>query len=115
MPIKDKINELKNNITTLYLCLKDNRTPIIAKILAFMIVCYALSPIDLIPDFIPIIGYLDDLLILPILIILTLKLIPKDIFLENKKKAYNLKLENKWYYSLPIILIWLLIIIIIIK
>jgi uncharacterized membrane protein YkvA (DUF1232 family) len=79
---------------------------------------YTLSPINLIPDFIPIIGYLDDLLIVPFLIFLSMKLIPKEIMYECREEAKDLWKNGKpkkWYYAIPIIIIWLLIIFIIIK
>ena len=66
--LKDRAKKLKTDIPAVFLALKDKRTPWYAKILAAVIVVYALSPIDLIPDFIPVFGYLDDLIILPALI-----------------------------------------------
>lgn len=61
--LKRRTKQLKQDIPALYLALKDRKTPIIAKVLAGIIVVYALSPIDLIPDFIPVLGYLDDLVV----------------------------------------------------
>lgn len=61
--LKRRAKQLKQDIPALYLALKDRKTPIIAKVLAGIIVVYALSPIDLIPDFIPVLGYLDDLIV----------------------------------------------------
>lgn len=69
---------VKVELPALFLALKDRRTSWLAKLLAFLTVAYALSPVDLIPDFIPVIGYLDDLLILPLLAALTIKLIPAE-------------------------------------
>ena len=68
--LKDRAKKLKTDIPAVFLALKDKRTPWYARILAAVIVVYALSPIDLIPDFIPVLGYLDDLIILPALIAL---------------------------------------------
>lgn len=113
MNLKDKVKELYLHIPTIFLSLKDKSTPFIAKVFAFVTISYALSPIDLIPDFIPLLGYLDDLIILPLLITVTLKLIPKDIYASNKQKAQELLKDNlpiKWYYAVPIVLIWILII-----
>ena len=113
-----KSKELKYNLSALYLAYKRKDVPILAKILIIITVGYALSPIDLIPDFIPVIGYLDDLIILPFLVYLSLKLIPKGIMDECKELAKDLWRDgkpNKWYYAIPIILIYLLIIFIIIK
>ena len=100
------------------LALKDKKTPWYAKLFAALTVAYALSPIDLIPDFIPILGYLDDLIILPSLVALTIKFIPKDVFDEYRTQAKDMWQNGKpkkWYYAIPIILIWALIIFLILK
>ena len=71
-----------------------------------------------IPAFVPILGYLDDVLLLPLLVALTIKFIPKEIFEEKRKEAINLWKDGapkKWYYALPIIFIWLLVIFLIVK
>ena len=116
--IKEKVKELKFNLSALYIAYKRKDVSILAKITIIMAVGYALSPIDLIPDFIPIIGYLDDLLIVPLLIIISIKLIPKEIMDECREQAKDLWKDGKpkkWYYAIPIIIIWLLIIFIIVK
>lgn len=118
MNIKDKANQLMEKISTIFIILKRKDTPIIVKILAGITIAYALSPIDLIPDFIPVLGYLDDIILLPALIALTFKLIPKNILDECEKEASNIWKDGKpksWYYAVPIILFWVVIIIIIIK
>ena len=118
MNLKQRAKQLKTDIPAVFLALKRKDTPILAKILAAVTVGYALSPIDLIPDFIPVLGYLDDVILLPALIALTVKLIPKDIFEECRKQSENLW-ENgkpkKWYYAVPVVLFWLLIIWLIVK
>lgn len=109
--IKERVQKLKTQIPALYLALKDKETPVIAKVLAALAVAYALSPVDLIPDFIPVLGYLDDILLLPGMIALTLKLIPKDVWercLREAEKLWPAGKPAKWYYAVPIILIWLL-------
>ncbi|GHT47585.1 hypothetical protein FACS189440_08510 [Bacteroidia bacterium] len=116
--IKDKAKELKYNVAALFIAYKRKDVSLYAKVAIIITVGYALSPIDLIPDFIPVLGYLDDIIIVPLLVILSLKLIPKKIFEECKKEAKDLWKNGKpkkWYYGIPIILIWLLIIFIIIK
>jgi uncharacterized membrane protein YkvA (DUF1232 family) len=116
--IKEKLLELKNYISALYLAYKRKDVPLYAKILIIVIIGYALSPIDIIPDFIPVFGYLDDLIILPVLIYFVIKLIPKNILEECKEEAKHLwknEKPKKWYYGIPIIIIWLLVIVIIIK
>lgn len=118
MNIKDKAKELKRDIPALFLALKRNDTPALAKIFAFITVGYALSPIDLVPDFIPVLGYLDDVFLLPTLVVLTLRFIPKEIFEECRNEAEGLW-ENgkpkKWYYAIPIVVIWVLIVFVILK
>ena len=78
--LKERAQQLKIEIPAVFLCLKHKRTPLSAKILAGITLLYALSPIDLIPDFIPVLGYLDDVILLPALIALTIKLVPQDVF-----------------------------------
>ena len=78
---------LKRDVLALWFCYRDPRTPLLAKFLAMLVVAYALSPIDLIPDFVPLVGYLDDLILLPGAIYLTLKLIPPDVLGESRQRA----------------------------
>ena len=113
MDLKQRTIQLKSDIPALFLSLKDQSTPLIAKLFAALTIAYALSPIDLIPDFIPVLGYLDDLIILPALVALTLRFIPKEIFEKNRELAKNIWADGtpkKWYYAIPIIVIWLLLI-----
>lgn len=118
MDLKERAKKLKTDIPAVFLALKHKKTPFFAKILAAITIAYALSPIDLIPDFIPIIGYLDDLILLPILAAWTIKLIPEEILEECRIKSQDLW-ENgkpkKWYYAIPIIIFWVIIILLIIK
>lgn len=94
----------------LHLASKDKRTPWYAKTMIFLIIAYALSPIDLIPDFIPVIGYLDDLILLPIGIYFAVRLIPPAIKAECliKAKDYKWNKKNNWIIGGIIILFWLL-------
>lgn len=113
MNIKERAKQLKADIPAVFLAMKRKETPILAKILAGVTVGYALSPIDLIPDFIPVLGLLDDVIILPALVIIVVKLIPKDVFDDCRRKAELLWVNDKpkkWYYAIPIIFIWLLIV-----
>ena len=118
MNLKERAKKLKMDIPAIFLALKDKETPIIAKIFAGITVAYALSPIDLIPDFIPVLGYLDDVILLPAFVALTIKFIPNDILETNRKLSEGMW-ENgkpkKWYYAIPIVLIWILIVIWILK
>ncbi len=103
---------MKIYIPALYLALKRKDTPLIAKIIAGLTVFYALSPLDLVPDFIPVLGYLDDLIILPILAGLAIRLIPAEIMAECKDEAahmWRVGKPEKWYYALPIVAVWLVV------
>lgn len=118
MSLKERAKKLKQDIPTVFLCLKDKDTPVIAKIIAGLTVAYALSPIDLIPDFIPVLGYLDDVLLLPGLIALTIKLIPRQVWERNRALSEGMWKDGrpkKWYYALPIVAIWLLVVFLIVK
>jgi uncharacterized membrane protein YkvA (DUF1232 family) len=107
---KAKSKQLKTEIVALYLASKHARTPWYAKVLAALIIGYALSPIDLIPDFIPVVGYLDDFIIVPAGIALLIKIIPRDVLEECRAKARsdlsNGKPKN-WVAAIIIVLIWL--------
>ncbi len=112
MNLKERAQKLKSDIPAVFLALKDKDTPLLAKFLAAITVVYALSPVDLIPDFIPVLGYLDDVIILPVLIALTLKCIPSEVWKRNRALAENMWSDGvpvKWYYAVPIILFWILI------
>ena len=118
MDLKQKAKQLKTDIPPVLIALKDKRTPLLAKILAAITIGYALSPIDLIPDFIPVLGYLDDVIILPLMIALTIRCIPSDIWEESRSKAAELELPGKsknWYYAIPIVLLWFFFIFLIVR
>ena len=106
---KEKVKQLKTDTYTLYLAYKDPRVPWYAKILIAAVIGYALSPIDLIPDFIPVLGYLDDLIIIPAGIFLSLKMIPKEVLEECRKKAISEPIsgKSKWVAAFVIVIIWL--------
>ena len=109
--LKQRARELKRESIALYFAFRDKRTPWYAKILAALVLAYAFSPIDLIPDFIPALGYLDDLIIVPAGIALTLKLIPPNVMDEARLTASAKSPERRvgWIGAGIIILIWLLI------
>lgn len=118
MNLKERAKQLKIDIPAVFIALKKKETPAIAKIFAGITIIYALSPIDLIPDFIPVLGYLDDVIILPCLIALTVRLIPPDMFAEYRIRAEGLWINDKpkkWYFALPFVAIWLLMIYLITK
>jgi len=97
----------------IYLAAKDIRTPWYAKVVVFLTIAYALSPIDLIPDFIPILGYLDDLIIVPAGIALAIWLIPAGVLEEAREVVATQNLERSVRYvgAGMIILIWILVVI----
>ncbi|MBQ2405095.1 MAG: DUF1232 domain-containing protein [Lachnospiraceae bacterium] len=118
MNLKERAEKLKTDIPAIFLALKDKETPIAAKLVAAVTVAYALSPIDLIPDFIPVLGYLDDVILLPALVALTIRLIPRETMEKNRKLAEGLWKNGKpkkWYYAIPIVLLWLIVIWLILK
>ena len=90
MDMKARAKKLKTDIPALFLALKDGDTPIIAKLFAGITVAYALSPIDLVPDFIPLLGYLDDVILLPMLVALAIKFIPSEVLekIADKQKIF---------------------------
>ncbi len=107
--LRQLAQHLKRDTYAVYLASKDPRVPWYAKALAIAIVAYAFSPIDLIPDFIPIIGYLDDLLIVPTGIWILIKLIPPQVFSECRQKAQaiiNQKHPTNWTVAIIIIILW---------
>ena len=103
-------SELKRQTYALYLAYKDPRVPWYAKVFGALVVAYAFSPVDIIPDFIPVLGYLDDLLLLPLGIAVTVRMIPKEVMRECLIKA-QLKLSEKkhknWIAGAIVILIWI--------
>lgn len=109
MTVKEKTERLNRQISAVFVAAKRPDTPLYAKLAAYLCVAYALSPIDLIPDFIPVLGYLDDLFILPFLIWLAIKLIPEEIYrqcLRESEEIYHKGGEKKLIYALPVVIIW---------
>ncbi|MBJ7882531.1 YkvA family protein [Gelidibacter salicanalis] len=110
--IKNKSKKLMQELIVLHLAYKNPKTPWTAKALIVLIIGYALSPIDLIPDFIPVIGLLDDLILLPLVIYWAIKLIPKDILEECRVKAktHQWNKRKSWTAAIIIAIIWILIV-----
>jgi len=98
---------IKQDVHALYLAARDPRVPWYAKAVAFFVAGYALSPIDLIPDFVPVLGYLDDIVIVPLGILLAIKLIPPDILAEHRATAAHS--ERPWSRAamVAIVAIWI--------
>ena len=118
MDLKARAKKLKIDIPALFLALKDKDTPIFAKVLAGITVAYALSPIDLVPDFIPVLEYLDDVILLPMLVTLTIKFISSEVLEKNRRQAEGMWQDGKpkkWYYAIPIVIVWCVMIALILK
>lgn len=110
--LKQRSQVLRRDTIALWFAYQDQRTPWYAKAFSILVVAYALSPIDLIPDFIPILGYLDDLILIPAGIVLALKMIPPEVMNEARIKAENETAKSKplgWVMGVIIILFWLVI------
>ena len=107
--LKQIVQQVKLLVRALYFAIYDPRTPGLTKCLAIVVVAYALSPSDLIPDFIPILGYLDDALILPLAVYLVIKTLPKEIWQDCliQAETTSLKMPRNWRASGLIILLWI--------
>ena len=108
--LKRRARELKREIAALFLAMRHPRTPWYAKLLLLAIVAYALSPIDLIPDFVPVIGLLDDILLLPLAIALALKMIPETVIAECRARAVTNEMERSRvgrFGAIFVVLLWL--------
>ena len=107
--LRSRARKLKAEIFALYLALRDPRTPWYAKAFGALVVAYALSPLDLIPDFVPVLGYLDDVILLPLGIWLTIRMIPLAVLDESRARA-EIELRGRrptnWAAAVVIILLW---------
>jgi len=118
--LKQKIDDLKIELLAVWFAYRDPRTPWYAKVWSALVAGYAFSPIDLIPDFIPVIGYLDDAIIVPLGLIIAIKLIPKEVMADTRIKAKDWieqrkqKPQNKTMAVL-IVLLWILLFLLIIR
>lgn len=88
--MKQWARRIKQDVVAIWLAARDPRTPRMAKVLALLVAAYAVSPIDLIPDFVPVLGYLDDLIIVPLGILLVVRLIPADLMAEFRRAAADM-------------------------
>jgi len=109
--LKKWAGSLKKQLVIIYLVSKDDRTPWYAKWLIYLMLAYALSPIDLIPDFIPVIGFLDDLILLPIGIYLAISLTPKSVYEDARINAatYQWSPGKNWFGFALVIISWIVI------
>lgn len=107
--VKAWASRVKRDAVAVYFAARDPRTPVQVRCLALAVAAYALSPIDLIPDFIPILGYLDDLLIVPLGLLLVIQLLPPLVLLESREKANALLARPRSYVAAGFMIgIWLL-------
>jgi uncharacterized membrane protein YkvA (DUF1232 family) len=107
---KQKAKQFKQEVHAVCLAMKDPRTPWYARVLAAIVVGYAFSPIDLIPDPIPVLGYLDDLVLIPLGIMLLVKLIPSEVLQDCRAKAAasaSSKTPKNWVAACIVIAIWI--------
>ena len=105
--VKQWARNLKRDVIALWIAARDKRTPLAAKLVAAMVATYALSPIDLIPDFVPVLGYLDDLLIVPLGILMAVKLIPPALMAEFRPEAAGREKPVSRAGLVFMILVWL--------
>lgn len=99
---------VKHDVLALWLGLRDPRVPVAAKLVAGVVVAYALSPIDLIPDFIPVLGLLDDAVLLPLGILLAVRLIPPDVMADLRGQVTGLARPNSLWGAIGVVAVWLL-------
>ena len=108
--MRQRARRLKAEIYALYLAYRDPRTPWYARLFAAGVVAYAFSPLDLIPDFIPILGFLDDLILVPLGIVLALRMIPAPVMAECRQRAAETLREGRptnWLAAGAIIAVWI--------
>jgi uncharacterized membrane protein YkvA (DUF1232 family) len=109
--LKDRARTLKREVYALYFAYRDPRTPWYGKVFTALVVAYAFSPIDLIPDPIPVLGYLDDLILVPLGVVIALRLIPGTVMDDARLKAAEAMASGKpvsWVAAAVIVVIWLL-------
>src|SRR6266513_2658902 len=111
--LKEQALRLKRELHALWLSYSDPRTPWLARVLIVCIIGYALSPIDLIPDPIPIIGHLDDLILLPLAVALTIRMVPGRVMADCRERARQASFDKpshwKWIGAAFVVILWLLI------
>jgi uncharacterized membrane protein YkvA (DUF1232 family) len=114
---KSKAKQLKQEVFILWLAYRMPGVPWYAKAFGALVVAYALSPIDLIPDFIPVLGYVDDLILLPLGVVLAIKMIPAEVYQQARQEAAQRLGEDKgsnWIAGAVIVLVWLTVILLIV-
>ena len=106
--LKQWAKQIKRNVYAVWFVARDHETPFMAKLLALLVAAYAISPIDLIPDFIPVLGYLDDLILVPLGIMLVLRLVPTEVMQRCRLQADAISQKPSSYIAaLVFIILWL--------
>ena len=107
--LKERARKLKRQTLVAYYAARDPRTPVFVRLLALLVAAYALSPIDLIPDFIPVLGYLDDLIVVPLRVSLVVSLLPEHVLVSAREQAeQSAERPTSRAAAAFIILIWLI-------
>jgi uncharacterized membrane protein YkvA (DUF1232 family) len=111
--LKRWAQQIKRDLIAIYFAARDPKTPFWIKALALAVVAYAISPIDLIPDFIPVLGYLDDLIVLPLGIWWVLRALPTEVFaaaraLASAQSGFRITSKTAWIAAAVIVLLWIL-------
>ncbi|GLI67511.1 hypothetical protein VaNZ11_011715 [Volvox africanus] len=106
--LKNAAKALKHEVLAVYYAMQHPQTPFLAKAIAFLVLAYALSPLDLIPDFIPVLGIVDDLILLPLLIAAAIALLPRGVMEESRRRAHEepLRLARNWPMAVLIAALW---------
>lgn len=116
--LKEKAKEIKRELAALYCAYRHPGVPWYAKAFMALVIGYALSPIDLIPDFIPVLGYLDDLILIPAGITVALRMIPKGIIEECRAQAADMdksSMGKSWIAAGVILVVWIVLIIALVR
>jgi uncharacterized membrane protein YkvA (DUF1232 family) len=115
--VREWARAIKRDVLVVYLVARDSRVPWPVKVLAAAVAAYALSPIDLIPDFIPVVGYLDDLVIVPLGILAVVKLVPAEVLAELRRDAERslVARPRSWAGAVVVILVWLVLTAIVVR
>ncbi len=115
---KHRAQQLKTELLALYLAYRDPRVPWVARVVAALVVAYAFSPLDLIPDPIPVLGYLDDLIIVPLGIVIALRLIPPAVMDDCRAQARQMVAQGRpvnWIAAGVIVLIWIALAVVVVR
>ena len=105
---KNWAKAIKRDVVAVYFAARDPRTPTVARVLAIAVAAYALSPIDLIPDFVPIIGYLDDLIIVPLGLLSVIRMLPAEVLIAARLRASEeIARPRSYAAAVVIVVVWL--------